>query len=90
MKFDVVMKQLKVNILCQLLFYRLCHKTLILPCIWTFVNGFDSDLVGVTVRYCGILHFDTNQIDLGLGSRSQECEKAKNSVPIISHSFQLI
>ena len=33
-----------------------------------------------------IVHFDTS-IDLDLDLRSQECEKAKTSVPIISQSL---
>ena len=36
-----------------------------------------------------VVNMDTSLIDLDLGSRSQECEKDKNSVPIISQSFQL-
>ena len=37
-----------------------------------------------------MLHFDISLIDLNLESRSQECEKALTSAPVISHSFQLI
>ena len=39
--------------------------------------------------YC-TLHFDTSLIDFDLDSRSQECVKAKTSVPVISQIFQLI
>ena len=34
--------------------------------------------------------YDCTLIGLGLDSRSQECEKAKPSAPIISQSFQFI
>ena len=34
--------------------------------------------------YCCTLHVDTGLIDFDLDSRSQECKKAKMSVPIIS------
>ena len=37
--------------------------------------------------YC-TLHFVTSLIDVDLHSRSQECEKAKTSAPVISQSFQ--
>ena len=36
------------------------------------------------------LHFDTSRTDLDLDSRSQECQKANISAPIISQSLQLI
>ena len=36
--------------------------------------------------YC-TLHFDTSLIDLYFDSRSQECEKAKTAVPVISEIF---
>ena len=41
-------------------------------------------------RYYCSLHFDTSLIDLDLDSRSQECEKAKTSAPIISQSLQSV
>ena len=41
-------------------------------------------------EYYFTLHFDTSLIDVYFESRSQECEKAKTSVPIISQSFELI
>ena len=43
---------------------------------------FDKSLIDLA------LHFDTSPIDLDLHSRSQECKKAKTSVPNISQSFQ--
>ena len=36
------------------------------------------------------IQFNTSLIDLDLESRSQVCEKAKTSVPIISQNLQLI
>ena len=41
-------------------------------------------------RYYCTLNFDTSLIGLDLDSRSQECQKAKTSAPIISQSFQSI
>ena len=38
-------------------------------------------------RYYCTLHFDTSLTDLGLGSRSQECKKAKTSALSISPLF---
>ena len=49
-----------------------------------FMNGFD--LTWYDDGYYCTLHFDISPIDLDLYLRSQECEKAKTSVPIISHS----
>ena len=56
MKFDVVIRQFKLNIQRLLLskmywkkgndcFYRLCHKTLMMACVQMFMNGFHSNLV---------------------------------------------
>ena len=44
---------------------------------------------GMMIDYC-TLYFKTGLIDLELDSKSQECEKAKTSTPIISQTFQLI
>ena len=41
-------------------------------------------------RYYWTQHFETSSTDLDLHSRSQECEKAKTSMQIISYSFQSI
>ena len=51
----------------------------------------DSAQTQYDYGYCWILHieFHTSLIDLGLDSRSQECNKAKTSPPIISQSFLL-
>ena len=59
-----------------------------LTCIWTVTNQliqtWDHD------RYYCAVYFNTSLIDLDLDSRSQECEKATTSVPIMSQSFQWI
>ena len=41
-------------------------------------------------RYYYTIQFNISMINLDLDSRSQECEKANVSAPIISHSFQSI
>ena len=72
----------------KLLFYRLHQKTLMLACIQTLWMDFIQTCCDDT--YYWTLHFDTSLTDIDLDSVSQECKKAKHSVPIISHSFQLI
>ena len=41
-------------------------------------------------RYYSALRFYSSLTDLYLDSRSQECEKARNSVPVITQSFQSV
>ena len=43
-----------------------------------------------TIIYTIALHFDTSLIVLDLDSRSQECENAEHSAPIILKSFQSV
>ena len=43
--------------------------------------------LGMVIDAVEQIHFVTSLIDLELGSRSQECKKAKTSVAIISQSF---
>ena len=83
LKFDLVMKQLKLNILRLLLnksywnkgnnscFTDYIKKTLMLACIQMFMNGFDSNLVWwqILLLLC-ILHLYACQIDLDLDWRS--------------------
>ena len=46
--------------------------------------------LGMLIDNSYTLHLDTSLIDHDLDSRSQECEKAQTSAPIISQSFMLI
>ena len=80
MKFGVVSKYLRLNILIllswikekQLLLYRLHQK-----------NIYDN-------RDYWILHFDSSLSGFDLLSRPQGCYKVQIYVPVISESFQLI
>ena len=59
--------------------------------VWIFINGFGSNLVWLEILLktpLWSIWFDSSLSDIDLYWRSQECEKAKTSVPIISQSFQ--
>ena len=61
-------------------------KKKILPCIQTFMNLLMQTCYDD--RYYCIQRFSTSLTDLD--SKSQECKKPKNSVPVISQTFQSI
>ena len=50
-------------------------KTLMLACIWMFIDGFDSNFCDKK-HYC-TSYFDTSLIDPDLGSRSRRVRKQK-------------
>ena len=99
-KFDVMMKQLKLKIQ-RLLFSKIygnkgnnccftdCGKELwrghVFRCLWI-------DLIRTWCdgRYYCIQHFDTSLIDHDLDSRSQKWEKAKTFLLIISQNVQSV
>ena len=93
MKFDVVMKQFKLSILNVSLIGTRGMTADLLTAWKNFSVGMHSDVYTLIQtlsdgRYYCTLHFDTRLIDLDPDSRSQECGKAKSSVPIISQKYQ--
>ena len=93
MKFGMVLKQFRLNILilhmqtsysvkgnkwCLLTTSKKSNFSMHL----NFMNQFCSNMVHDN-RYCWTLHVYTSPNDLDLDSRSQEWEKAKTSTPII-------
>ena len=82
------MKQFKLNIrrlLLNQIEWNKGNNCCFTDCIW-------MDLIQTwlyNIYYC-TLHLDTSLIDLDFDSRSNGCEKANTSMPIISQSFQSI
>ena len=90
------LKQFKLNILILFLLVTFNETGVLLTveklewwhafrCLWISLIQTSYDYI-----YYHAVHFDASLIDLNLDSRSQECEKAKPFVSIISQSFQSI